>query len=227
MLDREIATLKDVEAVASRVLEIERAILRRAMGVVYLLGAVVILVEGVFPVAVYDLGFSSVYTFWLVLTVNTVTSLSEIVAAVWIFRRVLALRIVRRAIRESFWAKTIRPLPALVGFALFYGALIAVLEFLTPDFYTILFGLEVAGIPMFYYGLKITFPEGLPVEGKASLLAYSIASIGVFATYSSIFVGDAFLYLLLWTGESIVFILAFVLSRSANRFEPQEATLDS
>jgi hypothetical protein len=107
----------------------------------------------------------------VILAISTGTSLLGLVTSVWFLRRVYALRSIRRAIVESFWIKVvINPLSALAILALIWVGLIAAAKFLTADFYTILFGLDVATIPSFYFMLKVTFPEGFPLRGWPPLL---------------------------------------------------------
>jgi hypothetical protein len=166
------------------------------------------------PVASYVLGFSAlVYGFWVNLAVQTIVPLLALLVVVWIFRRVFALRFVRKSIRGSFWTRMIRPIPALLIFGLAYAGIIAALVFLPNDFVTILFGLAVAQIPSFYYIMKVTFPEGLPREGIASLFGYSFAAIGTFLVTLTTLVSNPYPYLFLWGVSTVVFLFAFVYTR--------------
>lgn len=108
--------------------------------------------------------------------------------------------------------------------AVIWVSLIAAAKFLTADFYTILFGLGVANIPVFYFMLKVTFPEGFPPEGLVSFVASSIYTIGIFVTYESVFATDILPYFALWGGLCIVLVLAFVHSRSVKIPEAKEVT---
>jgi hypothetical protein len=213
MLTGETPSPREVENVAQRVLGLERTALRRAWGVLYAVAAVELTVGGIFPVVIHELGFSAWYTTPIGIVVSAAGSLVGLATVLWIFRRVYALRFVRNVITGSLFAKAIRPLPALAIFAIAYAALIAIIEFYPSDFYTILFGSGVAGIPWFYYALKVTFPDGLPREGIVTLAASGVESIGILITYESAFATDALLYLLLWGGMVLVLSLAFVSSR--------------
>jgi hypothetical protein len=225
MRENEIASLREVKSIAQTVLELERTVLRRAWGILYAVAAMELLAEGILPLAFYELGFRAWYDLQIYSAVGTAAGLLGLVTSVWILRRVYALRFIRRSISESIWVKVIsRPLLALAIFALVYVGLIAALKFLTSDFYTILFGLEVATIPSGYCTLKVTFPEGLPREGLAVFVAYSISSIGIFVTYESVFATDILPYFAFWVGLCVVFVLAFVHSRSVKIPEAKEVT---
>jgi hypothetical protein len=223
MREDEIATLQEVKSIAQKVLELERTVLRRAWGILYAVAAMEILTEAILPLAVYELGFRAWYDMQIYSAVGTAASLLGFVTSVWILRRVYALRFIRRCISESLWVKWIsRPLSAFAIFALGCVGLVAALKFLTSDYYTILFGLDVATLPVFYFMLKVTFPEGLPIEGLASFTACSISSIGIFVTYESVFATDIVPYFAFWGGLCLVFVLAFVHSRSVKIPETKE-----
>ena len=220
MLEGEVATPNEVRDVAQRVLGIERTILRRAWGILYAVAAIEVVGQGVVPLSIYLLGFTSPIAYTIYLALSTAVSLLALATIVWIFRRIFALRFVRGAISGSLWAKALRPLPAVTIFAVLYAGIVAVAGLFPQDFYTVLFLADVAGLPWFYYGLKVTFPEGLPLEGKITLVASGITSIGQLVIYDSVFVTDAFAYLSLWIGCSVVLVLAFVHTRSATLPEP-------
>lgn len=214
MNDDAMVSPQEVRSIAQRVLTIERAILRRTWGIIFGIVALELLVRLILPVASYVLGFLPlVYGFWVNVAINTIVPVLALFVFVWIFRRVYALRFVRKSITGSFWIRMIRPIPALVIFALAYAGLIAVLVFLPNDFVSILFGLDVAQIPPFYYFLKVCFPEGLPGEAVASLLGYSFAAIGTFLVTLSSLVTDPYPYLFLWGTSTVVFLFAFVQTR--------------
>jgi hypothetical protein len=160
MREDEIPTLQEVKSIAQKVLELERTVLRRAWGILYAVGAIGIFLEAIVPLAAHVLGFTAQYDTLIISAVSTAASLLGLVTSVWILRRVYALRFIRRSITKSIWVKLYRPLPAFAIFALVYVGLIATVKFLTSDFYTILFGLDVATLPVFYFTLKVTFPEG-------------------------------------------------------------------
>jgi hypothetical protein len=224
MREDEIATLQEVKSIAQNVLELERTVLRRAWGILYAVGAMEIFLDAIVPLAAHELGFTAQYDTQIISAVSTATSLLGLVTSVWILRRVYALRFIRRSITESIWVKIYRPLPAFAIFALGYVVLIATLKFLTSDFYTILFGLDVATLPVFYFTLKVTFPEGFPSEGLAAFVASSISSIGIFITYESVFATDIVPYFAFWGGLCLVLVLAFVHSRSVKIPEAKEVT---
>jgi hypothetical protein len=223
MTDDAMVSPQEIRSIAKRVLAIERAILRRAWGIMFGIAALELFVRLLLPVASYTLGFSTlVYGFWTNLAVQTIVPLFALFVAVRIFRRVYALRFVRKSITGSFWIRMIRPIPALVVFSLAYAGIIAALVFLPNNFVTILFGLAVAQIPPFYYFMKVCFPEGLPREGIASLLGYSFAAIGTFLITLSSLVSNPYPYLFFWGTSTAVFLLAFVQTRFVKLPEPSD-----
>ena len=223
MRENEIASLQEVKSIAQKVLELERTVLRRAWGILYAVAAMAILAEAILPLAFYELGFTAGYDLQIYSVVGTAAGLLGFATSVWILRRVYALRFIRRSITDSPWVKAFsRPLPALAILALGYVGLIAALRFLTSDYYTILFGLDVASIPVFYFMLKVTFPEGFPSEGLVAFVASSISSIGIFLTYESVFATDIIPYFVFWGGLCLVFVIAFVHSRSVKIPEAKE-----
>ena len=148
MIDDMIVTPQEVRNIAQRVLAIERIILRRAFGIMFGIGALELFVRLLLPVASYVLGYSAlVYGFWVNLAVQTIVPLLALLVVVRIFRRVFALRFVRKSISGSFWTRLVRPFPALLIFGFGFAGIIAVLVFLPNNFVAILFGLAVAQIP--------------------------------------------------------------------------------
>lgn len=214
MTEDAMVPLEEVRSVAQKVLEVERVILRRAWGIMFGVAALELFVRLLLPVGSYVVGFSPlVYGFWTNVVIQTAASLLGLFVAVWIFRRVYALRFVRKSIIGSFWFRMMRPIQAILIFALAYAGVIAALVFLLNDFVAILFGLDAASILPFYFFMKVCFPEGLPREGVASLIGYSFAAIGTFLVTLSSLVGDPYAYLLLWGVATVVFLVAFVQTR--------------
>ena len=126
-----------------------------------------------------------------------------------IFRRVYALRFVRKSISGSFWFRMMRPTPPILIFVLAYTGIIALLVLLPNYFISILFGLNVANILPFYYFMKACFPEALPQEGVASLLGFSFVAVGTFLVTLSSLVSNPYPYLFLWSVSTVIFLLAF------------------
>jgi hypothetical protein len=214
MNDDEMVSPQEVRSVARQVLEIERTILRRAWGLMFGIAAFELFVRLLLPVASYVIGFSPlVYGFWTNIAIQTIVPLLAIFIVIWIFRRVYALRFLRKSISGSFWFRMMRPIPAILIFVLAYAGIIAALEFLPNNFVTILFGLDVANIPPFYYFMKVCFPEGLPREGVVSLLGFSFAAIGTFVVTLTTLVSDPYAYLFLWGVSTVLFLFAFVYTR--------------
>ena len=88
---------EEIKRIGQRVLVIERVILRRPWGMLFAITAVAIFMWDLFPLVIYISGFSTDYRPSVALVVNTKVELSGAIAAIWIFRRVYALGLVRQA----------------------------------------------------------------------------------------------------------------------------------
>ena len=221
MIDDAMVSPQEVRIIAERVLAVERIVLRRAWGVMFGIVAFELFIRLLVPVASYVIGFSPlVYGFWTNVAVQTIVPLFAIFVMIRIFRRVYALRFVRKSISGSFWFRMMRPTPAILIFALAYAGIIAALVFLPSNFVSILFGLDVGSILPFYYFMKVCFPEGLPLEEIASLFGFSFAAIGTFLVTLTPLVSDPYPYLFLWGVSTVVFLFAFVYSRFVKLPEP-------
>jgi len=229
MSEDAVVSPEEAKSIARRVLAIERVVLRRAWGWAYAVAAAELFLRLLLPVSAYELGLSGVVSITGSLVFQGVIALAGFAVWIWVFRRVYALRFVRRSILGSFWTLGfwtwgLRPLLALLLFALAYAGLIAALTFFLPNFATILFGLAAASTPVFYYSLKVSFPEGLPREGIATLLAFGgVAIATVFVTISPL-AGNFIPYLVLWGFAFLVFLFAFLHTRSVRLPEPPKET---
>lgn len=214
MTDDAMVSPQQVRNIAQRVLAIERVLLRRTWGIAFGIAAFELFVRLLLPVANSVIGFAALLSgFWATIVLSVIVPLFALFVTVWIFRRVYALRFVRKSISGSFWSRMIRPIPAILIFALGYSGIFAVLVLLPNYFVTILFGTVVANVVPFYYFMKVCFPEGLPRESVASLLGYSFAAIGTFLLTLTPLVSDPYPYLFLWSVPTIVFLFAFVHTR--------------
>ena len=116
----------------------------------YGIAAANVFARALLPLVMYELGLSAIYSFWLSIAVSTILSLSALFVAIWIFSLAFATRFVRKSVSGSLWALIVRPLPAMLIFAISCVGLVTAFILFTSEFSTILFALYAVGTPFFY-----------------------------------------------------------------------------
>ena len=220
MVDDESLSPAQVRRIADQALNLQEYILRRAWGLAYGINAAIIAVVLFLPLVVRAAGFSEAYGLLPRILVNTAVSLVGDVVEIWVFKRILDTSRVTRAVKGSLWAKTMRPGAVLAIFGIYIAVLLGALVFLRPEFLVLLFALEAGLLPVFYLGLRVSFPSRLPVEGVVALGGFALATLGSLAI--SLLKPSPGGYGLLWTVALVGFLLAFVRARSAPRPVPPE-----
>ncbi len=224
MVDDDRISPADLRRIADQALTLQEHVLRRAWGLVFGVTAANIAVVLVLPLVVRAAGLSEAYGLLPRVLANTAVSLVGDAFDIWIFKRILDTSRVTRALRGSLWARTLRPATALAFFGACVAVLLGALVFLRPDFVVVLFALEATLLPLFYLGLRVSFPNRLPAEGIAALGVYALADLGSLAV--ALLRGSAAAYGLLWAVAVAGFVLAFLRARSAPPPIPPEVGLE-
>lgn len=213
MVDDDGISPADVRRIADRAFDLQEHVLRRAWGLVYGVTAANIAVILFLPLVVRAAGLSEAYGLLPRVLANTAVSLLADAFDIWMFKRILDTRRVTRAVKRSLWARTVRPATALASFGICVAVLLGALVFLRPDFAVVLFVLEATLLPIFYLGLRVSFPSRLPAEGIAAFGVYAVADLGSLAV--ALLKASATAYGLLWGVAFAGFALAFIRARSA------------
>ncbi len=213
MVDDDGLSPADLRRIADRALDLQEHVLRRAWGLVYGITAANIAVVLLLPLVARVAGLSDAYGLLPRVLVNTAVSLVADAFDIWMFKRILDTSRVTRALKGSLWARTMRPVTALTFFGVCVAVLLGAIVFLRPDFVVVLFALEAAVLPLFYLGLRVSFPSRLPAEGIGALGVYALADLGSLAV--ALVRGPAAAYGLLWAVALVGFLLAFLRARSA------------
>ncbi len=209
-----------VKLIAERALLIERYILRRAWGLCYAVIASEIALITLLPLLLGVVGLSSDYSFVARLAVNTAVSVIGLAVVARIFKMSYAAMVVRREIRDLMWAKMLRPSWAAAVWLIYYMPIVLAIVFLRPIAFLVLFGLLAASSFSFYYVLKVSFPERLPWEAMAVIVAFIFCTLGnltlflLKANYAS--------YLALWSIMIAVSLLAAVIAYRQKAPNPLE-----
>ncbi len=212
MFEDSTVSPEEIRKIAERALALQRYILRRVWGLFYAICAMELSAVLLLPRIIQLLGFSANYGLAAQVAVNISVNIVGSAITLWVFKKVYDTLPIRQAIAKTRWVKTMRPAWALLIGITYYALTIAVTLFLRPNAATIMFALQATTIPFLYYGLKASFPEGLPLEGIAVFLFYS-TSITASLAISLLGTRPA-LYGLFWGLTAIVFILASLRARS-------------
>ncbi len=220
MVDDDGISAADLRSIADQALNLQEHVLRRAWGLVYGATAANIAVVLFLPLVVRAAGLSEAYGLLPRVLANTAVSLVADTFDIWMFKRILDTSRVTRAVKGSLWARTTRPATALASFGVCVAVVLGAFVFLRPDFVVVLFALEGTLLPIFYLGLRVSFPKRLPAESIAALGVYALADLGSLAV--ALLRGSAAAYGLLWAVALVGFLLAFLRARSAPPPVPPE-----
>jgi hypothetical protein len=206
---------EQIKQVAERALVIERYILERAWGLCYAAVAAEIVLIPFLPLIVLFLGLSAGYFLVVAIVINTAVSIVGAAMIAWIFKKAYNSMLVRREIVDSIWTKLLRPSWIALVWTAYYLPILAAIFLLRHDFLIFRFGLLATTVFPLFFALKGSFPERLPRESIAVLLALTIYTLGGFVV--SLLKANAGFYLILWVIFLVVLILA---SAHARRRKP-------
>jgi hypothetical protein len=167
-----------IKQAAERALVIERYILRRAWGLGYAVAAVEIASITILSLLFQILGLSSSYSLGARIVVNFSLSIAGLVVAIWVLKKAYDAMLVRREIAQSPWTRMFRSKWAAIVLIIYYLPVVLSIVFLRPEILIVIFGqLAVSAFP-FFIALKVSFPERLPRESIAVLVAIVFCSVG-------------------------------------------------
>ena len=202
---------EQVKRIAEKALVIEQYILERAWGLCYAAVAAEIVLIPFLPLIILFLGLSDGYFLVVGIVVNTAVSIVGAAMIAWIFKKAYNSMLVRREIVDSIWTKLLRPSWIALVWTAYYLPILAAILLLRHDFLVFRFGLLATTVIPLFFALKGSFPERLPRESIAVVLALTIYTMGGFVV--SLLKANAGFYLIIWVIFLVVLILASAYAR--------------
>ena len=212
---------EQIQRVAQRALIIERHILKRAWGLCYAVAALETGLSAFLPVILQAAGFASSYGLVARVGVNIAVSILGMVVAIRVFKKAYDAMLVRREIATSFWARMLKSWRSAVIWVIYVAPILAALILLRPHVLAFLFGVLFATVFPFFFGLKVSFPEGIPREGTFVLVSYALSTSG--SLVLSLLRFNYTIYLAIWAVMVAVFLLASLYARTRKPSNLQEA----
>ena len=209
-----------IKHVAERALIIERYILERAWGLCYAVAALETGLSAFLPVILQAAGFTSGYGLAARLGVNLTVSIIGMAVAIRVFKKAYDAMLVRREITNSFWARMLTPWRSAAIWVIYVAPILAALFLLRPHVLAFLFGVLFATVFPFFFGLKVSFPEGLPKEGIFVLVSYAVSTLG--SLVLSLLSFNYTIYLAIWAVMVAVFLSASLYARTRKPSNLQE-----
>jgi hypothetical protein len=209
-----------IKQVAKKALIIERYILERAWGLCYAIAALETGLSAFLPVILQAAGFASSYGLAARLGVNLSVSILGMAAAIRVFKKAYDAMLVRREIATSFWARMLKPWRSAVIWVIYVAPILAALFLLRPHVLAFLLGVLFATVFPFFFGLKVSFPEGLPREGIFVLVSYALCTLG--SLILSLLSFNYTIYLAIWAVMVAVFLSASLYARTRKPSNLQE-----
>jgi hypothetical protein len=209
-----------IKQVAQRALIIERYILERAWGLCYAIAALETGLSVFLPVILQAAGFISSYGLVARVGVNLSVSILGMAVAIRVFKKAYDAMLVRGEIATSFWARMLKPWRSAVIWVIYVAPILAALFLLRPHVLAFLFGVLFATVFPFFFGLKVSFPEGIPKEGTFVLVSYALSTSG--SLVLSLLSFNYAIYLAIWAVMVAVFLSASLYARTRKPSNLQE-----
>ncbi len=195
-------TANDWKCIVQRNLAFQRYVFRRAWGVYYGMTAAAIAIIIYLSMVGIDVVAGLVVGLTIVLALIVATGL--------LFRKAYRVVELRQTVWRNRWER--RPLlliwPLVIVF--FFSVIVAAI-FLPSYFYLILYATEIPLTLVAWFSLKLSFPEGTPVEGALAILSYVFI---VVLSFVLTFIGEAFgisaSTTLLWVAITLIFFFASI-----------------
>ena len=206
---------EQIKRIAEKALVIERYVLERAWGICYAAVAAEIVLIPFLPLIILVLGLSAGYFLVVAIVANTAVSIVGATMVAWVFKKAYNSMLVRREIVDSIWTKWLRPSWIVLVWTAYYLPILAAIFLLRQDFLVFRFGLLATTVIPLFFVLKGSFPERLPRESIAVVLALTTYTLGSFVV--ALLKANAGFYVILWVIFLVVLILA---SAHARRRKP-------
>ena len=206
---------EQIKQVAEKALVIERYILERAWGLCYAAVAAEVVLIPFLPLIILFLGLSAGYFLVVGIVVNTAASIVGAAMIALIFKKAYNSMLVRREIVNSIWTKLLKPSWIALVWTAYYLPILAAIFLLREEFLVFRFGLLATTVFPLFFSLKGSFPERLPRESIAVVLALTIYTLGGLVV--SLLKANAGFYLILCVIFLVILILA---SAHARRRKP-------
>jgi hypothetical protein len=193
--------------VAESALQLQRFLLRRAWGVLYAAWAVSIFMTlFAIPIVVALLRVSAEFTVPAEIVLGLLSSGAAVVVTLRAFKLVRETAEIRDLITKGTWEARFLVNSVLVPvWVTIYVVFISSIFLFGPKQVVFLLVIIYAAIAAsFSYGLRLSFPQNLPVEGTAALSSFGIANAGSIITF--LFVRTPIIYGILW-GFTIAVLL--------------------
>jgi hypothetical protein len=148
-------------------------------------------------------------------------NLAAVAVMMWVLKKAYDAMQVRRVIADSIWTRLLRPKWAATVWLVYYVPILLAILFLRPEAAVVLYGVLTLTSLSLFFVLKVSFPEQLPIEGKAVVAAYAVTTLSsliFFLVNARYFV----VYLSLWAFAVAVFAGASMYARKQKPPNPPE-----
>jgi hypothetical protein len=173
-------TPSEIRRAAKRALTFQRYIFRRSWGIYYAVWATAFAMYWfLLPGLVSILGLSSAENSYAILVSDLVVS----IVAGWMSGRIIERARAVIFVREGVQLETNpfqRRRAWLAVWCAYIMAILLTAAFFGSHLLSIAFGLATAVTLVFYYALKYSFPERMPLEGKLAVVVYGTATFSSF-----------------------------------------------
>jgi hypothetical protein len=195
-------TVKEWRHIVERSLTFQRYVLRRAWGVYFgMTGAVIALF-----IYLAMAGLDAIAGL-----VTGLTILIILLAATFLlFRKAYRTVELRQTVQRNRWERRQRML-VLPGILTFFALVIVAAVFLSSYFYLVLYAAEIPLLLIPWYGLRISFPEKLPIEAVLAMSFYGFTIVVSFIlSFIGTVLGGSTSVGSLWIAAVLVFFFASV-----------------
>jgi hypothetical protein len=203
--------VSELRIAAGKALAFQRYIFKKAWALYYSVWAATFAIYFILPIVFGAIGLSSNLTSnYALLAIDLAVSIAAGATSGRIIERARNAAFVQNAMRATpsifekknklFAAWWIIYFATIVGFAIFSGG----------HLLSIVFGLATTGSIVFYYALRASFQERLPLEGIVAISVFGLAATASFAI--SLFSENSIFYVVIWSITIVVWFAASLFS---------------
>lgn len=201
--------VSEIRIATKRALVFQRYIFKKAWGIYYAIWAAVFSIYFFLPALLGALGLSSnLGNDYFLLIIDLAVSVAAGAASGRIIERARSASFVHSTLRRNRNTPTLferRKKLFAVWWTIYFAVIIGAAVFFSAHLLSIVFGLATTVTLVFYYALRASFQERLPLEGTIAISTFGLASTVSFAV--SLLNANPILYGVIW-GITIVIWLA-------------------
>ncbi len=182
MAEPAVESVTEIKAVTQTALNLQLRLLRRAWSMYYAAISASMLFS-IFVTPTVSAVFPNAFTLPLHVLANVAASGVAVIAILWTFNRVRATAEIRDLVEHSARTRLVSYPILVASWIAIYASVLLVL-LLTPFVHIAILAVYVILCGYTYYALRLSFPEGPPMEGILAVSSLAVASLGsVLLTY--------------------------------------------